>query len=597
MPNDPAVPVGERGAQGLAVELRAQRRDGAALRVEVAEPLHRHAIKPVSPGYDDPMQRFAALYLSLDSNTSTRHRVQAMQDYFAQVPAKDAAWAVYFLAGGKPRQAVGTRVLRETGARAAGMPDWLFDECYEAVGDLAETLALILPPPGAVSDLPLHHWVGVLGALRASSPDEKPGQLIEAWQVLGSGERFLFNKLITGALRVGVSRLLVTRALAAFAQVPAELVAQRLIGYLAADPARSGMGAARFAALVAPAGDDETGMQPYPFFLAHPLQTAPAESLGDAADWLAEWKWDGIRAQLVRRDGQVALWSRGEELISERFPELMEAAAALPDGCVLDGEVLAWRGDVPLPFAQLQTRITRKRLTRRLLDDVPAVFMAYDLIEHDGADLRAQPQSARRARLDVLLAGLATPVLRLSPVLRGDWPALAAERVRARERGVEGLMLKRADAPYGIGRTKLDPRGQWWKWKIDPHTIDAVLIYAQRGHGRRAGLYSDYTFAVWSVAADGTRTLVPFAKAYSGLSDTEMREVDAFIRSHTIERFGPVCSVTPELVFELGFEGIQPSPRHKSGIAVRFPRMLRRRLDKPAAEADTIDALRALIGV
>jgi DNA ligase-1 len=541
------------------------------------------------------MQRFTALYLSLDSSTSTRHRVQAMRDYFAQVPAEDAAWAVYFLAGGKPRQAVGTRVLRETGARAAGMPDWLFDECYEAVGDLAETLALILPPPVDVSDRPLHDWVDVLGALRAAPVDEKPVQLLAAWQVLDADERFLFNKLITGALRVGVSRLLVTRALAAFAQVPAELIAQRLIGYLAADPARAGMGAARFEALIAPAGQDEASLQPYPFFLAHPLQSAPDDTLGDVADWLAEWKWDGIRAQLVRRAGDVALWSRGEELISERFPELIEAAVALPDGCVLDGEVLAWRGDAPLPFAQLQTRITRKRLSRRLLDDVPAVFMAYDLIEVDGTDLRAQPQSVRRERLHGLIGDAPHPALRLSPVLQGDWSRLAAQRNRARELGVEGLMLKRADAPYGIGRTKLDARGQWWKWKIDPCTIDAVLIYAQRGHGRRAGLYSDYTFAVWSVAADGTRTLVPFAKAYSGLSDVEMREVDTFIRSHTIERFGPVCSVTPELVFELAFEGIQASPRHKSGIAVRFPRMLRRRLDKPAAQADTIDALRALM--
>jgi DNA ligase-1 len=423
----------------------------------------------------------------------------------------------------------------------------------------------------------------------------KPAQLLAAWQVLDADERFLFNKLITGALRVGVSRLLVTRALSACAGVPPELLAQRLIGYLAADPGRAGMGAARFEALIAPAGQDEAGMQPYPFFLAHPLQSAPDGALGDAADWLAEWKWDGIRAQLVRRAGETALWSRGEELISDRFPELIEAAAALPDNCVLDGEVLAWRGTSPLPFAHLQTRITRKRITRRLLDEVPAVFMAYDLIELDGTDLRSQPQSARRGRLEALLAGSDASALRLSPVLRGDWPALAAERDRARELGVEGLMLKRTDAPYGIGRTKLDARGQWWKWKVDPWTIDAVLIYAQRGHGRRAGLYSDYTFAVWSVTADGMRTLVPFAKAYSGLSDAEMREVDAFIRSHTIERFGPVCSVTPELVFELGFEGIQPSPRHKSGIAVRFPRMLRLRRDKQAADADALDTLRALM--
>lgn len=541
------------------------------------------------------MKRFASLYDALDASTSTRAKVEAMRAYFALTPPEDAAWAVYVLAGGKLRQAAPSRLLRETGARVAGLPDWLVDECYEAVGDLAETLALILPPPEADDDAPLHRWVDRLGALRAAAAGDKPALLESAWRALDARSRFLFNKLITGGLRVGVSRLLVTRALSSVAGVPAETIAQRLIGYLASDPARAGMSGTRYEALIAPPGEGERGLQPYPFFLAHPLQQAPAEALGDADDWLAEWKWDGIRGQLVRRADEAALWSRGEELVSERFPELMEAALTLPEGCVLDGEVLAWQDGAPLPFARLQTRITRKTVSRRLIDSVPVVFMAYDLLELDGQDLRPQPQWARRQKLEALLTASAHPRLLSSPLISGDWLALAWQRAQSRDRGVEGLMLKRRDAAYGVGRVKSDARGQWWKWKVDPWTVDAVLLYAQRGHGRRAGLYSDYTFAVWSVAADGSRTLVPFAKAYSGLTDAEMRAVDAFIKANTIERFGPVCSVRPELVFELGFEGLQASPRHKSGIAVRFPRMLRWRQDKPAAEADTLEALKALL--
>ncbi|WP_018410559.1 ATP-dependent DNA ligase [Methyloversatilis thermotolerans] len=540
------------------------------------------------------MKRFAALYAELDSSTSTRSRVRAMRDYFREADAGDAAWAVYVLSGGKTRQAVPTRVLKETGARVAGLPDWLFEECYQAVGDLAETLALVLPPPDAPTDMPLHRWMDRLGELRGTPAEQRADGLRQAWRELDVAPRFLFNKLITGALRVGVSRLLVTRALAEVSGLPAETIAQRLVGYLAADPVAAGLDAARFHALVAPGGCGETGLQPYPFFLAQPLQGDPTAQLGDATDWLAEWKWDGIRGQLVRRGEQAALWSRGEELVSERFPELMDAASWLPAGCVLDGEILAWQDGAALPFARLQTRITRKQLSRRLLESVPVAFMAYDLLEQDGADIRTLPQAERRRRLQALLAPLAHPRLPLSPVLRGDWSALATLRASARERGVEGLMLKRNDAPYGTGRVKLDARGQWWKWKVDPYSVDAVLIYAQRGHGRRAGLFSDYTFAVWSGEA-GERSLVPFAKAYSGLTDAEMRQVDAFIRANTLERFGPVCAVRPELVFELGFEGIQPSPRHKSGIAVRFPRMLRWRQDKPAAEADTLHALRQLI--
>jgi DNA ligase 1 len=439
--------------------------------------------------------------------------------------------------------------------------------------------------------------------LRGIDPEQLHARLLGYWDELDWAGRFLLTKLIGGGFRVGVARQLVVRALAEVAGVDHKRIAQRMVAWT---DSRQAPSAERYRRLVAPdsPSDDATAPHesdlglPYPFFLAHPLQADPA-TLGAPNDWIVEWKWDGIRAQLVKRGGRVWLWSRGEDLITERFPELASLGAALSDGTVIDGEILAWEpgGDAPLPFARLQPRITRKTVSKKVLADSPAAFLAYDLLEADGRDLRTTPLEARRARLDELAAALsrtmAVDLLRVSPAVNAaDWQALATLREQSRGRGVEGLMLKGRDSMYGVGRTKAS--GTWWKWKIDPYAIDAVLLYAQRGHGRRASLYTDFTFAVWD-EADGVRTLVPFAKAYSGLTDEEMRKVDAIVRKTTIEKFGPVRSVTPTLVFEIGFEGIQASPRHKSGIAVRFPRMLRWRTDKHIDDADTLGMLKGFL--
>jgi DNA ligase-1 len=561
------------------------------------------------------MRRFARLYEALDASTGTADKVAALVRYLGGAPAADAAWAVYFLAGGKPRQAVPTALLREAACRRAGLDDWLFEECYQAVGDLAETIALVLPPRAAAGlaapEAGLAEWMEQrLLPLRGLPPAEQAARVTAAWDELDAAGRFLFVKLIGGGLRVGVSRLLVQRALAELTGLDAKLLAQRLVGWT---DARHGPSAQRWQALVAPADAAAPASgQPYPFFLAHPLPAGP-ETLGPCADWIVEWKYDGIRAQLVRRAGQVWIWSRGEELVTERFPEVAAAAAGLPDGTVLDGELLVWPvgAATPASFNRLQQRIGRKTVGRKLLAEAPVCYVAYDLLEADAADLRGRPQHERRTRLEALLPGTA---LRLSPQLvAADWPGYAALREQSRQRGVEGLMLKQRQARYGSGRTKAD--GTWWKWKIAPLTVDAVLIYAQAGHGRRASVYTDYTFAVWSrppsgpaeaqavveaiarrePATPGALQLLPFAKAYSGLSDAEFAAVDRVIRATTLEKFGPVRSVRPTLVFEIGFEGINASPRHKSGIAVRFPRMLRIRHDKPLHEADALPALQALI--
>lgn len=546
------------------------------------------------------MKDFAALYRELDATTSSLAKQAALQRYLHSAAPLDAAWAVYFLAGGKPRQLVPAKLLRQLTQEDAGLPEWLFDESYDAVGDLAETMALLLPPPTGTHDLGLAEWMTQqLLPLRQLAPDVLPDALRQQWSVLALDERLVCFKLITGGFRVGVSRLQVTQALAAVAGIDAKRVAQRLMGYthLGAHPS-----AADYDALIAPESTSElnpqTSGQPYPFFLAHPFNQPLAQFdtlLGPPSEWLVEWKWDGIRAQLVKRSGQVWLWSRGEELVTERFPELAQMGDALPDGTVIDGEIVVWREGRAQPFADLQKRLGRKTLGAKLLRDIPVVMLTYDVLEAQQRDVRALPHAERRRQLDALLAEINHPALLPSPLLEGQgWQDFASQREAARALGVEGMMLKQRGAAYGVGRTK--EAGTWWKWKIDPLSIDAVLIYAQRGHGRRASLYSDYTFAVWDGPPEQLdRKLVPFAKAYSGLTDAEMARVDAIIRKTTVESFGPVRSVRPTLVFELGFEGIARSSRHKSGIAVRFPRMLRWREDKPVLEADTLQTLSALL--
>lgn len=546
------------------------------------------------------MKQFAALYRELDATTSSLAKQAALQRYLQGAEPADAAWAVYFLAGGKPRQLVPTKLLRRLAQEAAGLPEWLFDESYEAVGDLAETLSLLLPAPDETHDMGLAEWIEQqLLPLRRMPTEPLTDTLRAQWRRLAVDERLVYFKLITGGFRVGISRLQVTQALAAVGALDPKRVAQRLMGYthVTAQPS-----AADYAALIARESaaelDPQTGGQPYPFFLAHPFNLPLAqfdEALGTPSQWLIEWKWDGIRAQLVKRAGKAWLWSRGEELVTDRFPELAQMGQALPDGTVLDGEIVVWRNDRAQPFAELQKRIGRKTFGPKLLRDLPTVLLAYDLLERQGRDLRRLPQSERRPLLDALLADVQHPSLIASPRLHGEsWDDLTRQRDAARSIGVEGMMLKQLTAQYGVGRSK--DVGVWWKWKIDPLSIDAVLVYAHRGHGRRASLYSDYTFAVWDAPpqAEGRR-LVPFAKAYSGLTDAEMARVDAVVRKTTVESFGPVRSVRPTLVFELGFEGIARSTRHKSGIAVRFPRMLRWREDKPVAQADTLQALAALL--
>jgi len=536
------------------------------------------------------MKRFAALYWQLDATGSTNDKVAALRDYFATAAAEDAACALAVLSGGRQSRAVSTASLRQWAAEAAGMPAWLVEECYAHVGDLAETLALVLPHPDAAGvGMGLAECIATtIDSLRGATDEEKRATVERVWRSLAGPERIVWHKLLTGGCRVGVSRTLVARALAEVAGVDPAVMAHRLMGECG--------GAEAYRRLLDREPTAADARRPYPFFLASALDVA-ASSLGPAADWLAEWKWDGMRAQIVRRGGDATLWSRGEELVNEAFPEIVAAAADLPAGTVLDGELLAARGGTLLGFAALSKRSGRRRVSRKLLDEIPCVFVAYDLLEHAGVDLRDRPLMERRRLLESLVAepfvtapaegGAATARLLLSPAIAADaWESLASARAAARRYGVEGLMLKRRSSPYGVGRV----RGDWWKWKIEPLEIDAVLLDAQAGHGRRAGLHSDYTLGVWH---DGR--LVRVAKAYSGLTDAEIVEVDRIVRATTLEKHGPVRVVQPTQVFQLAFEGVARSTRHKAGVAVRFPRIVRWRRDKTPTEAGALQDLLAMI--
>lgn len=565
------------------------------------------------------MREFAKLYDALDRTTSTNAKVAALVAYLAAAPPADAAWALFFLTGRRLKRLLPTQLLHLWTLELTGLPEWIVQESYQAAGDFAEAIALLIggrvsprslqelrrpardessprlpfadpdvePFDHAMHDVDLAEWIERrILPLRNTDDRERRVRVLTWWSRLDRRELFLLNKLLTGEFRVGVSHTLVVRAVAQVASLAPAIVEHRLMGEW--EPS-----AEAFAALVGEEAPADLPARPYPFYLATPLED-DVETLGSRDDWLVEWKWDGIRAQLIVRRAKVFLWSRGEELITERFPEIAAAAGGLRDGTVLDGELIAFDRGAPLAFASLQHRIGRQRRVREVAATVPVAFIAYDLLEDNGDDVRALPLRDRRERLLAVAADanareadLKVRSIQPSPEVDGaSWNDLRARRDESRARNVEGLMLKRWSSPYRTGRK----RGDWWKWKIDPLTVDAVLIYAQPGSGRRASLFTDYTFGVWS----GTE-LVPVAKAYSGLSDLEIDELDRWIRRHTTTRFGPVSVVEPVHVFELGFERIARSTRHKSGVAVRFPRILRWRRDKSPQDADTLDALERLI--
>ncbi|MFD0861112.1 ATP-dependent DNA ligase [Sungkyunkwania multivorans] len=525
------------------------------------------------------MKVFAELIRKLDSTNKTNLKVEALAAYFKSADEEDKLWAIALLSHRRPKRPVNTTLLREWASEAANIPSWLFEESYHIVGDLAETIALVVPGTKEEVDKSLTAYIEEISQLKDRSEEEKKVYLQENWKRLNYYERFVFNKVITGGFRIGVSQKLMTRALSYATGIDQDILAYRLMGNWT--PATTS-----FEQLILEENEADYLSKPYPFYLAYAIE-GEITDLGDVEAWSAEHKWDGIRAQVIVRNNEVFVWSRGEELVTDKYPEFQNFPEVIPNGTVLDGELLPFPDNEIGTFNDLQTRIGRKTVSKKLLQRIPVILKAYDLLEWKGNDIRDRPFSKRRALLETLYKSTTHPAFYLSDTMRFDsWDAVAEERARSREKKSEGLMLKRTDSPYLVGRKK----GDWWKWKVDPLTIDAVLTYAMRGHGRRSNLFTDYTFALWN---DGE--LVTFAKAYSGLTDAEFREVDKFIKANTTDRFGPVRQVTPQLVFEIAFEGIAPSTRHKSGVATRFPRILRWRKDKKIEEANTLEDLKSMI--
>lgn len=525
------------------------------------------------------MLHFARLISALDQSNKTKDKLEALRHFLNSALDEDKVWAIALFTHRRPKRQISTKQLREWCQSSSGIPTWLFDESYHSVGDLAETISLLLPHPNNPTEQSLTHWINFLSSLKHASDTKKEHAVKKAWDMLDKTECFVFNKILTGGFRIGVSQNLMTRALAEHLNMDKSTVAHALMGNW--DPEQIG-----FDELFDLEKSQENISKPYPFFLAHPLEKE-VQTLGEVSAWQVEWKWDGIRGQVIRRKGEVFIWSRGEELVNEKFPELVEMAENLPDGTVIDGEIIAYRDGSPLPFNLLQTRVGRKSVGKKLLKDAPVSLIGYDLLEFESTDLRQKALHERRLIFSKLADDIAHPNLVLSKEIESEsWEDLTQLREDSRKYFAEGFMLKEKSSLYEVGRKK----GGWWKWKIDPLTVDGVMIYAQKGHGRRADLYSDYTLAVWD-----NDQLVPFAKAYSGLSDAEMKEVDSFVKKNTRERFGPVRTVKAELVFEIAFEGIQASPRHKSGIALRFPRISRWRKDKPKEEANTLQDLKDLL--
>jgi len=531
------------------------------------------------------MKAFSKLFTEIDQTTSTNEKIDALVSYFGTAAPEDAIWCVALLTGKRPKRTVKTSELWEWSAEMSGLPTWLLGESYHIVGDMAETISLLLPGNKQTENFPLHTIIESLIDLGNKDDLQRKEYITHMWRQFESQELFIFTKLITGNFRMGVSDKIIIKALAKHYNVDENIVAHRLTGNWVAQ-------GNSLKNLVAEEHSSDDLSKPYPFYLAYPLEQQ-IEELGDVHDWLIERKYDGIRGQIIVRDNQLFVWSRGEDLLTDKFIELQQLVDILPNGTVIDGEILPFRDEKFLPFHVMQTRIGRKNVTKKILQDAPLVMVCYDILENNGADIRHLSMQERRDILSHLLASVKEThpdvPLQLSPEVKGDtWEEITQERLNSRVYNCEGLMLKRKTSEYKTGRK----RGDWWKWKVDPLSIDGVLIYAQRGHGRRADLYTDYTLAVW----DGDE-LVPFAKAYSGLTDKELLQVDNWIKKNTTDKFGPVRSVIPSLVFEIGFEGISPSPRHKSGIALRFPRILRWRTDKSAKEANTKEDLLEMLKV
>ncbi len=525
------------------------------------------------------MKDFSNLISAIEITNKTNAKINALVDYFKTAPDKDKLWLIALFTGKRPSRPVKSTLMKVWCMEITQLPEWLFLESYSTVGDLGETLALLLPNPKNEIEKPLHIWIDELINLKKQSDDEKKTYVLDAWNGLNAQERLIFNKLIGGSFRIGVSKKTLVNALAKLSGIDANQLMHSIIGNWTPNTIT-------FEELLNGEHINYDNSKPYPFCLAYALEK-DLNDLGDENEWQVEYKWDGIRGQIIKRKDEVFIWSRGEELVTQQFPELVETISQFKGDFVIDGEILAIKDSAVLLFNDLQKRLNRKNVTKKLLEEVPVGLYIYDILELNDVDLRKHSMTERREKLELLFQQNKSTILKLSEIIEFEnWDELDTLRNNARSFNSEGLMLKKKSSIYHVGRKK----GDWWKWKVDPLTIDAVMIYAQKGSGRRSSKYTDYTFAV-----KNEEKLVTVAKAYSGLTNDEITAISRWVNKNAIEKFGPVRTVKPELVFEIAFEGIAYSKRHKSGVALRFPRIKRWRKDKTVKDIDTIESVKSLI--
>ena len=554
---------------------------------------------------------FGNLINNLEQCNSTKKKINLISVFIKDIDPRDGSWILLLLMSTRQKRVITGRRLKDILQASFRMPSWLIDDCFAQVGDSAETISLLWPQlKSELTDAniecsevynklfnepkeskPLHWWMEtLLPAIKDATETTQNRLILKLWSDIADQDHYLTNKLITGGFRNGVSKGLVVKSIAQAYELDESTVLERLMKPIEINNIW-------FQELTHPVSINRTdrGAIPYPFYLASPVEIEKIKET-PPADWRLEYKWDGIRGQLIKRDTGAYLWSRGEELVNHVFPEIIEMAENLPDGTVLDGEILCWQKDVrkPMAFASLQRRLGRKTVNKKLLKECPTVFLAYDILEHKSIDIRAYNLRDRLKLLESVQLNYNHPCLVIDNEKEfAEWEELIQLRDRARLEGAEGLMIKKISSHYLSGRK----RGYWWKYKHDPMTLDAVLIYAQAGTGKRANLFTDYTFALWDDSNKNSkdRKLVTFAKAYSGLNNSELMELDKWIRTHTIERYGPTRVVEQKQIFEIAFEGVMESKRHKCGLAVRFPRIHRWRIDKPVMEADCIEQAQALL--
>jgi len=534
------------------------------------------------------LNNFSELFLNLDSSNSTNNKIEVLKNYFLSNDPIDNSWAIYLLTGKSNKRFISGRYLKNLFSELYEYPVWLIDTCYLKVGDSAEVITLLLKNKSTsrkkvLLNISLNELLSkTIPDLSKLNDEEKNFKIKNMWETLPEDNHLIFNKILTGTFRVGVSIGLITKSISKLINIDEEIISHRLMGNF--EPSIDS-----YEFLINKNINlQELNSKPFPFLLANTIEDKIFKH--SINDFQFEWKYDGIRMQLIKRSGNVSLWTRGQELVNDSFPELVDKMSHIKDDFVLDGELLVWnfKEQIAFDFSLLQKRINRKSPTRSIQIKYPIIFIAYDLLEINGRDIREIKLENRRIELEKYFSkwhnktenNISAIFKICNLIFPKDWPDALNYKEKSRENNTEGLIIKKKTSIYSSGRK----RGIWWKYKVDPMQLDAVLIYAKGGSGRRAGLYTDYSFALWK-----DKELIKFASAYSGLTNIEIKELDKWIRKNTIEKFGPVRSLKPEMVFEISFEKIQISKRHKSGIAVRFPRITKWRKDKKINDADSLE--------